>query len=766
MTGPKARKADALRTLGLERAGRFKTFLRLVVLPDVHPWNVDRRGSWRLPAALFASVLFLIFVAASGCTTVQVDRTGNTRALRGSGALSPAEDAICSTVFADMVVHASEEEDAPQPAVFEVELPEAPSFAQVTISSTTLPPDTKLTVRAAGTRSPRALGQLFEVDLHDLGDHRKMIIEVPACTGACRLRVEAQAAFGARAALDVMLENASKSVHKLDRAFSEQTAFVAVDAREDVARARKALVFKPCKAPIAEAIAKKIETFVTGSADALEAMYGAPEPKLYDARALAETKGLEAYPALAAHVRAMAAIASEVPADRASQALYWLAVARAEKRESWIKLMERAPALGSLEDAGARIDLVRALAERSGERVALPMFDVAVRTPERSAIAGATSGVCYGVHSLIPGGDGAAALAQLRGWLSLGASEKLPVAGVEDVVRLGVTFQRAQRILCELPIDVAPLDATLKRALDEQGLAGLQKALVPIRVVRSSLPAGSSLSNALSGAADRALCQAFEEKRIERAVRTVADYARYVGEAVEIFANAGGLQISCPKGQLTASSARRLLARRYQHAFSELRGSPHELAEQVRAAFGLTAPHLARVAPPDSIALDYPPVFEPTAKQLEAWQKGCDPAACFELSALVERLEDTDQIKADVCEEIPEKPSRPTKVEVGSPGLVTPLELKCLSSEEFDLELDLQRGAGRALLVRSRQQFKIAGIQTTERHKQRDLKLGWVYTIVLDLEDRQMFGTEKKITIKPSSDEQAIFWSTTRTPEL
>jgi hypothetical protein len=151
---------------------------------------------------------------------------------------------------------------------------------------------------------------------------------------------------------------------------------------------------------------------------------------------------------------------------------------------------------------------------------------------------------------------------------------------------------------------------------------------------------------------------------------------------------------------------------------------------------------------------------------MDAWQDGCSPIACFELSMLVEALPRSEQIAGQTCRHIPEKVERPRRIDVGPPGLVTPLELKCLSAEEFDLELRLQNGAGRALLVRSRQQFKIAGIQTTERHKQRDLKLGWVYTVVLDLEDRQMFGREKKITIKPSSDEQAIYWSTTRTPEL
>src|SRR5262245_19059936 len=253
---------------GLERVGRFMTFVRLVLQPEAHPWDRDRRGWWR-SAAMFAGALFVLFLILSfgtGCTYSEHAYRKKRRAqeIRAETEIkAPKDGPICSTVFADLSAELpdeEEEEDRPRPerAVYEVALPPAAGMATVTVSAISpLPEAAKVRFLAAGINQTQEVGRSFELDLSRVSSAITFELELDAqtrdaCGRACRLRFEAQGAFGAPAALQNLVAAASGAMSQLEKGFLEQNAGASMSVREATGRARRMLVLTPCSAPEVE----------------------------------------------------------------------------------------------------------------------------------------------------------------------------------------------------------------------------------------------------------------------------------------------------------------------------------------------------------------------------------------------------------------------------------------------------------------------------------------------------------------------------------
>jgi hypothetical protein len=329
--------------------------------------------------------------------------------------------------------------------------------------------------------------------------------------------------------------------------------------------------------------------------------------------------------------------------------------------------------------------------------------------------------------------------------------------------------------LCSLPIDAAPLEKTLGQAIVNAGLAGLERELASMQRMVARTGA-SSLEPTLAPSIERALCAAFDERALDKQIKSLEDYARFFGggdrdglSGVRVFEFSPKPELTCPKGRLSAAIAREKLARRYRALLHKTRGTPAELAELVRTTFALERPHLARVdrAGEASARLELPPAFDLSEEQIASFERACTPKPCEELERLIDSLgPGSPEITAHACRAVPEGPRVPGTIEVGAPGQVTSTSVDCYANNELEVQLELKPDAGRALLVRSERPFKIARIEVGEKHKRRDLKLGWVYMVVLDLEDRLMFGSKKRVAIEASAESQRFYWSTTRTPEL
>jgi len=785
--------------------GWLRTVWHLACEPTRHPWQQGRgRKGWWGPTVVACAVAVIVaMLLLQGCAlwpwtrkesdpTPKPPRRSTDPVARVQ--LGPPGRALCQTLAA--VFPLSPDPDAdPARWMIEVQLPAALGEADVVLHPVA-------PANLAGARA-RLLGQLEPAQPQPLSEPMRLVpfparltprrlrVELlppegeqgawlsKACAAGCRLRVEVQAPFGAGPMLADFLHAAATDLEQLEVALLEQrpNPLPGSDAAGLATGFEAALSGGSCRSPGFVELLQGIGPLIEALRGVHAAMYGASRPGPFEGQPLvdgwkraaelvdgvaANLEGVQpwpawdALPALAAHVVGMRELRSALPAAEHEHGAYWLALSLVTHRAAFERLRTVAPALQSLKEARQRRAFVLGLVHKRPKWLTVPgtRWLVPVHRSQRFPGDLLAERLCFGPDGLLPVPPGSKQRQRLEGWLAAQGGGDLVIRTPADVTPVLRRLTDSRELLCAAPrVDVRPLRAHLR---EQRGsLADLSAALQQVVMgldYRDSTAAGHPLGAQMAELAEEALCASLAAKRLQRKLRTVNDYASFVHGGAHVLRYAPRLPLRCGKQTLSAAELRKRLRKLWAKVIRRA-STPLRLRDEIRAGFGLQAPHFARpVRSPDSVDLDDPPASTLSHRGCgqDAWSRGLDDPDLRR-----EAQQATGEIDLPKLGSAPRPTINPTEVPVPAAG-TTGLRLRCFKGRTASVSFRIPGGAGPLLYLRSPASYRLAGRSATRRSDDVNWSAAWVATYDL----RRHRGTTVELVVQPTSNNQPFLVTT------